>query len=76
MASFGKDMLDKINSNKTKDGNEIIKEQARGSLNGAAIGLFLGLYFAHTRNLSYVVSGAVGAIIGGLVTRAFIKQKD
>lgn len=74
MASYGKDMLDKIVSNKNKDGNDIILEQTRGSLKGGAIGLFLGLYIAHSRNFNFVISGAVGAIIGGLVTRAFISK--
>lgn len=75
MASFGKDMLDKITANKSKDGNDLILEQTKGSLTGAAIGLFLGMYLAHTRNMSLVIGGATGAILGGLITRAFISKK-
>jgi len=74
MASYGKDMLDKITSNKNKDGNQLILEQTRGALKGSAIGLFLGLYIAHSRNFNLVVGASVGAILGGLVTKFFISK--
>lgn len=74
--SYGKNMLDKLKSNKNKDGNELILEQTKGTYIGSAIGLFLGLYIGHSRNYSLLFSGFIGATIGGLVTRAFITKKD
>jgi uncharacterized membrane protein len=74
MATYGKDLLDKISANKGKDSNDIIKEQTKGALRGSAIGLFLGLYFAHTRNFSLVIGGGVGALIGGLITKQLINR--
>lgn len=74
MATYGQELLDKINTNKTKSGNDVIKEQTEGTLKGSAIGLFLGLYFAHTRNFSLVIGASVGALIGGFITKQFIKK--
>jgi uncharacterized membrane protein len=73
MATYGQDLLDKINVNKNKDANDIIKEQTKGTIRGSAIGLFLGLYFAHTRNFSLVIGAGVGALVGGFITKQFLK---
>lgn len=67
-------MLDKIKSNKNADGNKIILENTKGTLTGSAIGLFVGLYIAHTRNYSFLVSGVVGALVGGAVSKFFINK--
>ena len=74
MATYGKELLDKISTNKTKGDNDIIKEQTRGSLQGSAIGLFLGLYIGHTRNYNLVMSAAVGALLGGFISKYFITK--
>jgi hypothetical protein len=74
--AFGKDMLDKLKTNKKKDGNEVILEQTKGTFIGSGIGLALGLYIGYSRNYSLLFSAFIGATIGGLVTRAFIKKKD
>jgi len=73
--AYAQDMLDKLQSNKDKDGNELILEQTKGTFTGSAIGLFLGLYFAHKRNSNLVIGAFIGAALGGLVTRVFIAQK-
>ena len=75
MASYGKDMLDKIQSNKNKDGNELLLEKTRGTLTGSAVGLFIGLYFAHSRNSSLLMGAFIGASIGGIITRLLISKK-
>jgi hypothetical protein len=72
--AYGKDLIDKIQSNKSKDGNELILEQTKGTLKGSAIGLFLGLYIGYSRNYSLLMSAFIGAAIGGIVTRAFISK--
>jgi uncharacterized membrane protein YeaQ/YmgE (transglycosylase-associated protein family) len=74
--AFGKDMLDKLKTNKSKAGNELILEQTKGTFIGSAIGLALGLYVGYSRNYSLLFSAFIGATIGGLVTKAFITKKD
>ncbi len=74
--AFGKDMLDKLKSNKSKDGNEYLLEQTKGTYIGSAIGLALGLYIGYSRNYSLLFSAFIGATVGGLVTRAFINKKN
>lgn len=71
---YGKDMLDKLKSNKNKDGNQILLEQTKGTLTGSAIGLFLGLYLAHSRKSSLLMGAFIGASIGGIITRIFITK--
>jgi hypothetical protein len=72
---YGKDMLDKIKSNKNADGNKIILENTKGTLTGSAIGLFVGLYIGYSRNYSLLVSGVVGALIGGAISKLVINKK-
>jgi hypothetical protein len=72
---YGKDMLDKIKSNKNADGNKIILENTKGTLTGSAIGLFVGLYIGYSRNYSLLLSGVVGALLGGVVSKFVINKK-
>lgn len=72
---YGKDMLDKLKSNKNADGNKIILENTKGTLTGSAIGLFMGLYIGYSRSYSLLVSGIVGALVGGAVSKFFINKK-
>ena len=74
--AYGKEMLDKLVSNKNKDGNKVILEQTKGAYIGSAIGLFLGLYIGYSRKYSLLMSAFVGTIAGGLITRAFLTNKD
>lgn len=71
---LGKEMLDKLKTNKSKDGNQIILEQTKGTFIGSAIGLGLGLYIGYTRNYSLLFSAFIGATIGGLITKGFINK--
>lgn len=73
--AYGKDMLDKIRSNNPKNSKEMMLEQTKGALTGSAIGLFLGLYIGHSRNYNLIVSGLVGAVVAGLVTKILIEKK-
>jgi len=73
--SYGSDMLDKIKSNKSKSGNKVILEHTEGALTGSAIGLFLGLYIAHSRQMSLIGGGLIGALTGAFLFK-FIKPKD
>jgi len=73
--SYGSDMLDKIKSNKSKSGNKVILEHTEGALTGSAIGLFLGLYIAHSRQMSLIGGGLIGALTGAFLFKV-IKPKD
>jgi uncharacterized protein YcfJ len=72
---YGKNLLDKVQSNKDKDGNKLILEQTEGTFTGSAIGLFLGLYIGYSRNYSLLISGVVGALVGGFITKKLITDK-
>jgi len=74
--SYGKDLLDKLKSNKSKSNSQIIDEQTRGTYTGSAIGLLVGLYIGYSRNWSLLMSAGIGALVGGFVTKAFISKKD
>jgi uncharacterized protein YcfJ len=74
--AYGQEMLDKLKSNKEKDGNKIILEHTEGTLTGTAIGLFIGMYIGHSRGYSLLISGVVGALIGGFATRHLISDKE
>lgn len=71
---YGKDMLDKIVSNKNKDHNDVILEATKGAYVGSAIGLGLGLFIGYTRNYNLVFSAFIGASIGGLLTKFLINR--
>jgi hypothetical protein len=73
--SYGKDMLDKLTSNKTKDASQVIKESTEGTYIGSAIGMGIGLYIGYSRNYSLLMSAFVGAMAGGLITRIMINRK-
>jgi hypothetical protein len=72
--AYGKEMLDKIMSNKEKDGNKVILDKIQGAYTGAGIGLFLGLYFAYTRKYNMLMGGVIGALVGGLITKTLISK--
>jgi outer membrane lipoprotein SlyB len=76
MSNFGKDMLDKIKSNKSKDASEIIVEQTKGTLTSSAIGLFVGLYIGYSRGYNMLFSGLVGALGGGLISKLFSSKTE
>lgn len=73
--SYAKDMLDKIKTNKDKDGNELILEKTKGTFTGSAIGMGIGLYLAYSRKSSLVMGAFLGAALGGLITSVFITPK-
>ena len=73
--SYGSDLLEKLKTKKEKDSNEILKEQTEGALVGSAIGLFLGLYIGYSRKYNLIFSAFLGAMAGGLITKAFISKK-
>jgi F0F1-type ATP synthase assembly protein I len=73
--SYGSDMLDKIKSNKSKSGNKVLLEQTEGAITGSAIGLFLGLYIAHSRQMSLIGGGLIGALAGGFIFKSLTSNE-
>ena len=74
--AYGKEMLDKIKSNKEMDVNKRILEHTEGSLVGAGIGLILGLTIGYSRKYNLVASGLVGVLLGGFISRQLIIFKN
>ena len=72
---YGKDLLNKLQNNKTKDGNKIILEQTQGTFIGSAIGLGVGLVIGYSRNYNLLMSAFVGALIGGVISKFTIPKK-
>lgn len=68
-------LIDKIKSSKEIVADKKNKEQTEAIYTGGAIGLFLGLYLAHTRNYNFLVSGIAGLLIGGVLTKQIINKK-
>ena len=67
-------LIDRIKSSKEIVADKKDKEQTEAIYTGAAIGLFLGLYLAHTRNGNFAISGIAGALIGGILTKQIINK--
>ncbi len=72
---YAKNFLNKIGETKTKDTKEIFDDITKGTLVGAAIGAGIGIYIGLTRKKSLLLSGFIGAAIGGGISRVFITKK-
>lgn len=70
---YAKNFLKSIEGNKKKDSNTVITETTKGTMVGAAIGAGVGLFIGFGRNKNLLMSGFVGAVIGGAISRVFIK---
>jgi len=72
---YAKNFLNKVSEDKKKDTNAIINDLTRGTMTGAAIGAGIGLYIGFGRQKNLLMSGFLGAILGGAVSRIFIVKK-
>jgi hypothetical protein len=72
---YAKNFLNKVSEDKSKDTNAIINDLTRGTMTGAAIGAGIGLYIGFGRQKNLLMSGFLGAILGGAVSRIFIVKK-
>lgn len=70
---YAKNFLKSIEGTKKKDSNTVITETTKGTMVGAAIGAGVGLFIGFGRNKNLLMSGFVGAVIGGAISRVFIK---
>jgi len=70
---YAKNFLKSIEGNKKKDSNTVITEATKGTMEGAGIGAGIGIFIGFGRNKNLLMSGFIGAIIGGAISRVFIK---
>jgi hypothetical protein len=72
---YAKDFLNQLGDVKAKDTNTIISETTKGTMVGAGIGAGLGLLIGFSKEKNLLMSGFIGAVIGGSLARVFINKK-
>jgi len=72
---YAKDFLNQLGDVKSKDTNTIISETTKGTMVGAGIGAGLGLLIGFSKEKNLLMSGFIGAVIGGALARVFINKK-
>jgi uncharacterized membrane protein YeaQ/YmgE (transglycosylase-associated protein family) len=70
---YAKNFLKSVEGTKKKDVNAIITETTKGTMVGAAIGAGIGVFIGFGRDKNLLMSGFIGAVIGGAISRVFIK---
>lgn len=70
---YAKSYLKAVGDTKKKDTNTVISETTKGTMVGAAIGAGIGIFIGFGRKKNLLMSGFVGAVIGGAISRVFIK---
>jgi uncharacterized protein YcfJ len=70
---YAKKFLKAVGEVKEKDTNTIISETTKGTMVGASIGAGIGLFIGFGRDKNLLMSAFIGAIIGGSISRIFIK---
>ncbi len=72
---YAKDLIKKVENNKKKDISLILDDTAKGTIIGACIGAGIGAYIGYIRKNNLLLSAFIGSIIGGGISRVFIKKK-
>jgi uncharacterized membrane protein YeaQ/YmgE (transglycosylase-associated protein family) len=72
---YAKRFLNQVGETASKDSNTILTESTKGTIVGAAIGGGIGLFFGFSKQKSLLMSGFIGATIGGVLSRIFINKK-
>jgi uncharacterized membrane protein YeaQ/YmgE (transglycosylase-associated protein family) len=72
---YAKRFLNQVGETASKDTNTILTESTKGTIVGAAIGGGIGLFFGFSKQKSLLMSGFIGATIGGVLSRIFINKK-
>lgn len=70
---YAKQFLKAAGETKKKDAATVISESTKGTFAGAAIGTTIGLFIGFGRGSNLLISGFVGAIVGGAISKVFIK---
>jgi uncharacterized membrane protein YeaQ/YmgE (transglycosylase-associated protein family) len=74
---YAKNFLNSIDEVKAKSNNTtaVLSESTKGTMVGAAVGCGVALFIGFYRKKNLLMSGFIGAVIGGAVSRAFIVKK-
>jgi len=74
---YAKKFLKAVGETKEKstDTSKVLNDSTKGTMIGASVGAMVGLFIGFGRKKNLVMSGFIGAIIGGAVSRAFITKK-
>jgi len=72
---YAKSFLNSVGEVKSKDTNTIISETTKGTMIGAAIGAGIGLFIGFGKEKNLLMSGFIGAVLGGAISRIFITKK-
>ena len=72
---YAKNFLNQVGEVKKKDTNTIISDTTKGTMVGASIGAGLGLFIGFGRQKDLLMSGFIGAVIGGTISRVFMIKK-
>ena len=70
---YAKQFLKATGEAKKKDTATVLSEATKGTFTGAAIGATIGMFIGFGRGKSLLLSGFIGAAIGGAVSKVFIK---
>ena len=72
---YAKNFINTIQEEKSKDTTTILNYLTKGTMTGAAIGAGIGIYIGFSKNKSLLMTGFLGAILGGAISRIFIVKK-
>lgn len=72
---YAKNFINTIKEEKSKDTTTILNDLTKGTMTGAAIGAGIGIYIGFSKNKSLLMTGFLGAILGGAISRIFIVKK-
>ena len=71
---YAKKFLNTVGEAKKKDVNAVISDSTKGTMVGASIGAGIGLFIGFGRQKNLLMSAFIGAILGGAISRVFIKK--
>lgn len=69
---YAKNYLKAFSEVKKKE-KTILTEATKGTIVGSSIGAGIGLFIGFGRHKNLLMSGFIGAVIGGAISRIFIK---
>jgi hypothetical protein len=72
---YAKKFLNTVSETKTKDTTTILNDLTKGTMTGAAIGAGVGIYIGFSRDKNLLLTGFLGALLGGVISRIFIVKK-
>jgi uncharacterized protein YqgC (DUF456 family) len=71
---YAKKFLNSVGQAKKRDINSIIGDSTKGTMVGASIGAGIGLFIGFGRQKNLLMSAFIGAVLGGAISRVFIKK--